>query len=743
MFASSLVAVASVGALGVGTAVADEIPEIETIVPIRLLDTRSNGDTIDGAQEGIGRRGAGSVTEVQVTGRPGVPSDATAAVLNLTGIQASTRGFLTAYPCGADRPTASNLNYERGANVANGAIIEIGTGGRVCVFNSEAVDLAVDLTGYAPAEADLDTLVPFRLLDTRSGGSRLAAGTETPVQVTGRAGIPGDAAAAILNITGIQGSSLGFLTAYPCGAARPVASNLNYDRGINIANSAIIEIGSGGRVCIFNSAPVNIAVDVTGYTPNEADLDTIVPARLLDTRGAGATIDGLQQGDGRVPAGETTEVQVRGRPGVPSDAVAAILNITGIQGSSRGFLTAYPCGADQPLTSNLNYEARTNIANGAIIRIGDAGKVCIFNSAPLEMAVDITGYTVAVTDGAGVGTTTTLAPETAPLAFREFANAGARIWCTLGDPDPQCDRAVGGGEVERDVYPTLRSATNIAAGASFGCARLGDGTVRCFGNNGSGQLGDGTTTSSSTPVPVAGISNARDVDAGLTEFACSALRTGQVRCWGENGSGQLGDGTTTDSTTPVTVRGIDDAIAVSAGGTFACALRGDRTVTCWGSGLLGDGRTSIARTGVDVLGLSDVTMLSVGERHACVAIADNSVACWGRNGRGQIGNGTREDAPITDIATGLDDFIAVSAGDAHSCGRRVNDEVACWGNNSSGQIDFDPGPDVLSPQTIDDLDDTEAIATGQLFTVALSGRPANSAGTLVAADATAVRGSLG
>ena len=135
-----------------------------------------------------------------------------------------------------------------------------------------------------------------------------------------------------------------------------------------------------------------------------------------------------------------------------------------------------------------------------------------------------------------------------------------------------------------------------AAGVLHTCALLSNGTVQCWGSNGRGQLGDGTTTQSTTPVTVSGITNATAIAAGAGH-SCAVLATGTVQCWGWNSYGQLGNGTTTDSPTPtpVTVSGITNATAISAGGIYTCAMLASGTVQCWGfkgSGQLGDGSTT-------------------------------------------------------------------------------------------------------------------------------------------------------
>jgi hypothetical protein len=221
-----------------------------------LLDTRVGGLPLP----------AGMVQEVQVTGGIGVPTDAVAAVLNVTATDTSGPGFVTVFPCGSAVPDASNLNYAAGTTIANAVTATIGVSGKVCIYTNATTHLIVDLNGaYSPfGTASLAALAPRRLLDTRVVGVPVAAGAVQEVQVAGNNGVPGGAVAAVLNVTAIDTTGPGFVTVFPCGSAVPDASNLNYAKGATIANAVTATIGAAGKVCVYSNETIHLIVDLNG-----------------------------------------------------------------------------------------------------------------------------------------------------------------------------------------------------------------------------------------------------------------------------------------------------------------------------------------------------------------------------------------------------------------------------------------------------------------------------------------------
>jgi alpha-tubulin suppressor-like RCC1 family protein len=245
----------------------------------------------------------------------------------------------------------------------------------------------------------------------------------------------------------------------------------------------------------------------------------------------------------------------------------------------------------------------------------------------------------------------------------------------------------------------ISSATRVGTGFGHACALLSNGSIRCWGYNYDGQLGNGSSLSDAiaSPVQVPGVSNATDVSAGAFH-SCALLSDGTIKCWGAGYDGQLGDGALTGSSTPVAVSGISDAIQLSAGAYDTCAVRSNGTVWCWGSneaGQLGDGKINGSGTPVEVSGISNAIRVSVGGReplygggrsHACALLADHTVKCWGGNNAGQLGNGTTTDSPIPVMVSGIASAVDISAGGYNTCAVLSVGAIKCWGGNSGGEL---------------------------------------------------------
>jgi alpha-tubulin suppressor-like RCC1 family protein len=232
----------------------------------------------------------------------------------------------------------------------------------------------------------------------------------------------------------------------------------------------------------------------------------------------------------------------------------------------------------------------------------------------------------------------------------------------------------------------------LASGAAHSCALSAAGGVKCWGDNRHGQLGDGSNADRFTAVDVSGLSSGVGAIAVGEWHSCAVTIEGAVKCWGDNYSGQLGDDTTTDRWTPVDVSGLSSgASAIAAGAGHTCSLTNDGGVKCWGAnafGQLGDGTSTFRLTPVDVGGLSlGVSAIAAAGDHTCALTSGGGSKCWGFNDRGQLGDGTRTTRLTPVDVSGLGSILsAIAAGASHTCAITTTGAAKCWGNNFRGQL---------------------------------------------------------
>lgn len=606
---------------------------------------------------------------------------------------------------------------------------------------------------HASHTLDLVSVVPARILETRVGSAfktidgqfqgigKRPAGAIVQLQVAGRGGVPVDADAVFLNLTAVAPDGFGYLTAYPCGATRPVTSNVNYGPGDVAPNSVLAKIGTGGKVCIYTKATSDIIADVNGFVPAGGTPGTVVPSRILETRVGPTlkTIDALFQGTGKRGAGSTVELQVAGRGGVPADAEAAFLNVTAIDPAGFGYVTVYPCGEPRPLTSNINYGPGDVAPNSVFAKIGTGGKVCIFTLAASHLIVDVSGHVpeaavkglVEVSVGSGhgcgldddggvtcwgihsygqlgIGDTSAYLPSNSALPVRipnltgvtDIAVSDYFSCGVMSDAKAACwglntNGQLGDGTTQNRPVPTavqgLTGVVQVTTGQKHACALLNGGVVKCWGANNAGQLGDGSKVQRLTPVTVTGLpagKTASAIDAGFAH-TCALFTDRTAACWGANSTGYLGDGTLVTRETPVAVVGLTNAVEISAGQSLTCARLGTGTVECWGSApLLGNNGTGQQTTPLAVSGLTGVTSVSVGFSNTCVVLAGGA-KCWGEGSYGQLGNGVAADSPTPVAMSGYAGAIvqvAAADGGGTTCAVLDNGTAVCWGYNFNKEL---------------------------------------------------------
>ena len=338
--------------------------------PVRLVDTRIAGQP-------FGRLAAGTQAVLDLNNN-GMPSGATAVALNITAVDPAANGWVRAYPCSAAEPSTSNVNPLVGQNTTNAVIVSVGDG-HICLRSLSTVDLVIDLNGWLTTNSTvgLQPVSSRRLVDTRlglGGSTRLQSGQTLEVQAVA-GGSPSTAVA--LNVTAVDPSQSGFITAWPCGIARPNVSNLNPQQHVTQPNFVNVRVGGGGKVCLFTTVETDLIVDLTAEYRQGAPARyaSLPPQRLLDTR--------VQN----PPRHQSNLSYVLAMDSI----VAAQVNLTATEATEAGYLTAYPCLTDQwPGTSNVNYVADLASANSALLT-NSRGYSCVFPSRTTQLVVDLFG----------------------------------------------------------------------------------------------------------------------------------------------------------------------------------------------------------------------------------------------------------------------------------------------------------------------------------------------------------------
>jgi alpha-tubulin suppressor-like RCC1 family protein len=270
--------------------------------------------------------------------------------------------------------------------------------------------------------------------------------------------------------------------------------------------------------------------------------------------------------------------------------------------------------------------------------------------------------------------------------------------------------AGNGTSAIRVLTPTavsgLSGATAIAAGTRHSCALLAGGSVKCWGSNLDGQLGiDLAQKRSLVPVTVGGVAGATALVVGGSH-SCALFSGGSVKCWGRNFEGQLGNGTRSGSFMPVAVSGLSGAIHLTAGQLATCAVLTDQSVSCWGVQVGTESAPTYWTIPHGISGLTGVTQASVYNQ-ACVLSVGGSIRCWGDNSLGQVGEPTMMTVSMPTLVMGVSGATQVAAGGARTCALASGGSIKCWGQDYSS-----------SPTPVSGLTEPRSVTNGGQFTCA-------------------------
>jgi alpha-tubulin suppressor-like RCC1 family protein len=333
-------------------------------------------------------------------------------------------------------------------------------------------------------------------------------------------------------------------------------------------------------------------------------------------------------------------------------------------------------------------------------------------------------HTFTVTAINALGHESASSDESEPvIPGQQISGSGTRT-CALAEGGTV--KCWGQGGLTPTAVPGLSGATSVSVGTSA-CALISDGSVKCWGSNFYGELGNGTYTDSATPVTVLGITDATAI-AVRTVAACALLSSGSVKCWGHYFSGQGGlEGDWTH--TPWTVPGLNDASAIGAGDANTCVVVTGGAIKCWGNDISdGAGSWTWSPTvPVPVPDVSGATLVAGGTGHSCARLLAGTMKCWGQASLGQLGHGIGGDGssynpewtPVSVV--GMTGARVITAGYAHTCAITVGGTAQCWGRNDFGQVGngTSGSPYPNTPSAVLGLSNAIALEAGTTHTCAV------------------------
>lgn len=384
--------VAATGVMPIPTLSPSGSPSAFTpVTPFRFADSRK--------ALRINKVLANSIKKIKVSGTAGLPANATAISANFTAVSPKATSHLTVYDCAATRPTAAALNFSIGGVVGNAGIFPLSSDGYLCLYSPTETELVIDINGYF-ANSTRSTFTGMKavtVLDTQTrvnSTGRMGASSTVKLDIPAlRVGVPGTATAVALTISGIQPTSSGYITAYPCDASRPVVSSVNPISGATTTNLAIVPLAANGDVCFYTFTGTDMRVDVIGYFTNGGS-GTFVPAspaRVTDTRDKYRPEMNFGTSGNYLVAGTTGSVTLAGQRGIPANAKSLSLNLVIAFPTAAGSITIWPCGS-KPDYKTITYRANDVTAIGQEMVMSSAGDICVQATTNVHVIIDVSGW---------------------------------------------------------------------------------------------------------------------------------------------------------------------------------------------------------------------------------------------------------------------------------------------------------------------------------------------------------------
>ena len=358
----------------------------------------------------------------------------------------------------------------------------------------------------------------------------------------------------------------------------------------------------------------------------------------------------------------------------------------------------------------------TGIANAEFVSVGAYHTSVLYT--------DGTGTSVGWDQANQLGRGGTLQNASSHVAISNLSNAtvdlspsGVLHTCAvLTDHTVKCWGYNPFGELGNGSASTQRSAIAVAGittaikvvgGSNHTCVLLSSGTIQCFGAGTSGQLGNGASLDSLTPVTVSGITTATDI-AAMSQSTCALLSDHTIQCWGVGTNSQLGNSASVTSNVPVTVTGINNAVAIGAGNATAFAVLSTGAIKSWGfagNGQLGNGTTTTTSTPVNVTGISTAVAVMGSYTSACAILADGTVQCWGENLFGQLGNNATLTSTTPVAVSGLTSVskLASSMTATTFCAIKTDKTLWCWGANDTAQMGLGASDPDMNIKTVSNI----------------------------------------